>query len=190
MNNSETHIERLCAAIERTAGFKMRTPANFEKLSEIILQRHHVQVSGMTLKRLWGYAGLSANPRQFTLDILANFVGYKDYAAFVEADSADDLQSHLFLSGALTSDAMSVGDRLLLTWNPDRQCVVEHLGGGSFVIREAQNTKLSVGDTFDCHLFINYEPLYIDNLWHNGMPTVGYVAGRRDGVVVRIIEGK
>ena len=182
----EESIKALCKAIEDMMGFQMATPRNFEMLSEKIFSKQHVTLSVSTLKRLWGYAGLEANPRIYTLDTLAQLAGFKNFSAFdASLKQTIGQQSLLFLSNAITTNILETGQRLLLTWHPDRRCIIEHLGNGRFKVVEAENTKLSVGDTFECHLFINHEPLYIDRLVHNGMPPLSYVAGRRDGVSVR-----
>ena len=176
----------LCEAIEKVVGFSVDTPADFERVSTLVFEWQHVTVSTSTLKRLWGYAGQTTTPRRYTLDTLARFVGYKDYEAFMKTTTQPtDTQSHLFLSDAFTADMLQRGDRLHLSWLPDRICVVEHQGGGLFRVVEARNAKLVVGDTFECHLFINHEPLYIDCLRRGSLPPMSYVAGRRDGVTIR-----
>ena len=68
----------------------------------------------------------------------------------------------------------------------DRRCVVTHLGNGRFRVDEAENSKLSVGDTFECHLFINHEPLFLDKvIRQNQQSPLYYVAGQRNGVIIR-----
>ena len=188
-NSTENYIQGLLNAVERTAGFKLSAVSDFDQLATLIFDQLHISISVSTLKRLWGYAGLETRPRQYTLDILARFVGYKSFGAYEESCGRRPMesQSQLFLSDALTTDTQDAGARLLLTWMPDRRCVVEHLGNGHFRVMEALNTKLSVGDTFECHLFINHEPLYIDRLMHNGLPPISYVAGRLDGISVRLL---
>lgn len=187
MNTSNDEVMALLRqAIEQVSGMTVHTPSDYEQLSSLIFSQQHATISASTLKRLWGYAGQDTRPRVFTLDVLARFVGYKDFSAFEKSVGQEQQQqSQLFLTDALTADLLAIGDRLLLTWHPDRRCVIEHLGSGHFRIVEAQNTKLSVGDTFECHLFINHEPLYIDRLIHNGLPPMSYVAGRIDGVMAQ-----
>lgn len=69
------------------------------------------------------------------------------------------------------------------------QCiVVEHLGDGHFLVSEAENAKLAVGDTFTCHLMIQDEPLYIDNVAHQGTIFPAYIAGKIDGVKIYKVE--
>jgi hypothetical protein len=60
--------------------------------------------------------------------------------------------------------------------------VVRLLGDGVFTIVEAANTKLSVGDTFRCDLFIEGEPLYMSQLVHEGRPPMVYVVGKVNGI--------
>jgi hypothetical protein len=60
----------------------MRTPKDFDFLSEQIFVKLHETVSPTTLKRLWGYLQEQSVPRQSTLDVLAQFVDFKDWDAF------------------------------------------------------------------------------------------------------------
>ena len=50
------------------------------------------------------------------------------------------------------------------------------------------NSKLSVGDTFECVLFIEGEPLYLNNLVHEGNPPIAYQIGSKSGVRFEVIE--
>ena len=80
------------------------------------------------------------------------------------------------------------GQRLIITWRPDRRIVVKHVGNSQFEIIEAEHTKLSIGDTFRCHLMIQHEPLYLDEVVHQGQPPMVYVAGQKDGVVIEVCD--
>ncbi len=189
MSMTESPYKLLCEAVEKACGFSVSTPSGFERLSVQVFEYQHVTISVSTLKRIWGYAGLSTTPRMFTLDTLSRFVGYKDYAAFMKTtEVSTDSQSQLFLSDAITADKLSKGVKLQLSWLPNRVCVVEHKGNGEFVVVSAENTKLQEGDTFKCHLFISHEPLYIDHLHRGDLPPVRYVAGRQDGVTIRLLK--
>jgi len=163
----------------------MQTPRDFEWLSDRILERTREYVSPTTLKRLWGYLDESVSPRLATLDMLSRFCGLTDFESL--QTRADGVQSNLVFSDRLTSNDLAVGARVRLRWQPDRVCLVEHLGHGRFVVRESLNAKLSVGDTFECHLMVAHEPLYLDNLCsHQTNGPVAYVAGKKDGVIWNI----
>ncbi len=165
----------------KTAGRPIRTPNDYEWLSERILERTHERLSPTTLKRFFGYLNENVNPRKITLDILARFVGYRDFDSFANSDG--EAQSNIIMSERLTSGELKNGQMIRLTWKPDRTCLIRHLGNGKFEIIERENTKLERGDTFECHLFINHEPLYINNIYRDGRIIIDtYLIGRNDGI--------
>lgn len=78
----EQALAKLRELIETAVDRKMRTPKDFDFLSEQIFAKLHETVSPTTLKRLWGYLQEQSVPRQSTLDVLAQFVDFKDWDAF------------------------------------------------------------------------------------------------------------
>lgn len=180
--------ERLCKEVERVLGRTMTTPQDFVWLSRQVAGRLRHTVSVNTLKRLWGALGDAGAARRSTLDMLAQFIGFRDYATFCKVQTDGCTQSDKVLSRHLYTRNLARGLRLRCTWLPDRVIVAEHQGDGHFVILEVENSKLSVGDTFECALIMENEPLYLGNLVHEGTGPVAYVAGRRDGVRFEIIE--
>lgn len=172
--------------VERTFGRQLTEARDFEQLSHLLLSHTRERLSPTTLKRFWGYLkNEEVQTRLHTLDVLARFVGYKGYEDFcAQAERLDEVQSGIRIEERVSTEGMRLGQRLVITWRPDRRIVIRHLGGSRFEIMEAQNTKLCVGDTFRCHLMIQHEPLYLDGLVHQGLPETAYVAGQRDGVVI------
>ncbi len=79
---SELHIKRLRTAVEKAVGRRMRTSKDFDFLSKQLFERLHQQVSVSTLKRLWGYVATDSQPRESTLDLLAQFVGSANWEVF------------------------------------------------------------------------------------------------------------
>lgn len=174
--------QKLLEAIEKEVGKKLLTPKDFEWLSEKVEARTKEHLSESTLMRLWGYRP-SVGARQSTLDILSRYLGYADYVTFCQWCAENkELQSDEVVGRHLYTEELTVGTRLVLTWYPDRRCVVRFLGDGVFTIVEAANTKLSVGDTFRCDLFIEGEPLYMSQLVHEGRPPMIYVVGKVNGI--------
>ncbi|MCR5131470.1 MAG: hypothetical protein K6C10_08445 [Prevotella sp.] len=174
--------DKLLKAIEKETGYKMQTPRDFEWLSENVEKRTKEHLSDSTLMRLWGYRP-SVTTRLTTLDILSRFLGYADYVTFSQWYSKNkEDQSDEVLASHLSTKELEPGTKLVLTWYPERRCVVQLREDGSYIILEAENTKLSVGDTFQCELFIDGEPLYMNQLVHEGRPPMVYVAGKINGI--------
>ena len=76
--------------IEEAVGRKMKTPKDFDFLADQIFDKLHETVSSTTLKRMWGYLQESSSPRESTLDILAQFVDYKDWETFCSEASTQE----------------------------------------------------------------------------------------------------
>lgn len=173
----------LCDAVEQKFGKKMQTPLDFEWLEEKIAIKTKERVSASTLMRVWGYRkGVST--RQSTLDILARYLGYADYVTFCQwaPENNDEPQSDEVIACHLRTADMATGQQVELSWYPDRRCLVQLRKDGLYEVLEAENTKLSVGDTFRCDIFIESEPLYLSRLTHEGRPPMVYVAGKKDGI--------
>lgn len=83
-NNQEQALARLRELIEGVVERKMKTPKDFEFLSECIFDKFHEKISPTTLKRIWGYLSESTTPRTSTLNILSNFAGYANWEDFCE----------------------------------------------------------------------------------------------------------
>ena len=176
--------------VERGVGRQLKEARDFEELSHLLLSHTRERLSPTTLKRFWGYLkNEEVQTRPHTLDVLARFVGYKSYEYFcAQTGLLDEVQSGVKAEEKITSESLRRGQRLIITWRPDRRIVVKHISNGQFEIIEAENTKLSVGDTFRCHLMIQHEPLYLDEVMHQGMPPMVYVAGQKDGVVIEVCD--
>lgn len=182
--------ELLRNEVERVVGHELREARDFEELSQLLFKGTREQLSPTTLKRFWGYLkNESVQTRPHTLNVLAQFVGYKSYEDFCEnACEITEAQSGITATERVSASELKWGQRLVIRWLPDRRIVVKHQGDGHFVVMESEHSKLNVGDTFVCHLMLQREPLYLDQLMHEGMPPTTYVAGQRNGVTIEVCE--
>ena len=176
--------EKLLNAIEQEVGKKLLTPRDFEWLSAKVEASTKAHLSESTLMRLWGYR-TRVGTRRSTLDILSRFLGYADYATFCQwkpTGRGKDIESDEVIARHLRTAELKAGTRLVLTWYPERRCVVELLDDGFFKVLEAENTRLCVGDKFECSLIVEGEPLYMSQLVHEDKMPMVYVAGKVNGV--------
>lgn len=170
--------------IENRVGRKMNVPRDFAWLSELLERCTHQRVSASTLRRFWGYVNEGVTASRYTKDVLAHFLGYADFEEFKNLQCVGDEQSQPILGEQICSDDLFEGQMLKLAWLPDRTCIVRYNGNGCFTVVKAENTRMAEGDTFECHLFINHEPAYL-NAWRHGddMP-VTYAIGKKNGIIV------
>lgn len=180
----QDQVPHLCQAIEEMMGRQMQSPKDFELLRDRIYNRLHELISTSTLKRLWGYISHQGELRTSTLDTLAYFLGYADYAAFCQSLTEDGgLPSNPIVSRHISvRDDLVENDQLTLFWQPGRVCRVRYLGNLQFQVLSSEKTRLREGDYFQCSLIVEGEPLYLTNLLQNGRLATNYVCGRRGGV--------
>lgn len=175
-------------AIEKKTGLKMKHHHEFTKLYHLIFEATNEHLSIITLMRLWGYVtDQKCEPRITTLDILAKMIGYNSYEQYeqlggVISTDKELPNSEMFFSNGCNCAKLAIGEEIIVTWQPNRRCRFKHLEGYRFEVIEAENTKISVGDTFDCAYMINNEKLIIDNLCHEGVTGLTYVAGKQGGI--------
>lgn len=179
-----TQTEQLRSDIETALKKKLCTPKDFEFLRERLYARLHVLVSRTTLMRIWGYVDEEVTPRKGTLDILAQFLGYQDWDGYCQNSLLPkEQQSSPIMSRRLSvAKELNRGERLRLTWQPDRVCDIEYLGNLQFRVTTSENTRLKSGDTFECSLIIEGEPLYLDHLKQTAQQSISYVCGKLSGV--------
>lgn len=188
MNEKEC-LEQLKVLVEKTLGKKLVTPKDYDFLSEHIFSRLHIMISATTIKRLWGYLKENTSPRLATLDVLSRFVGYRDWNEFCQSvGNCDAIQSDIIMSRSLNVGQLKKGNKVLVTWLPDRKCVFEFCGGNDFKVLSAENSKIKAGATFRCSFFIEGEPLFLDHLIQSGMPSTSYVAGKINGIRFELVE--
>ncbi len=178
--------QHIITEIEKHVQRTMQTHRDFVWLSETIQNRMGEYISATTLKRLWGHQKDYNHPSLYTLNFLARFLGYTDYAAF-QNGVRDILVPSNMITGCYMTANLSVGDCLKLSWLPNRHMLVRYLGNDQFEVYEACNCKICVGDTFKGQAFVEGETLTLGGLMHNGCGPYVYVIGKQGGVSIEPI---
>jgi len=181
MQKTCPEISELKQQIEESVGRKMKTSSDFTFLSGAIWERTHENLSASTLKRIWGYVDGADATRNSTLEILSKFLGFKDWDDFLEhiaqGNGSDQVKNY-----HIKTEELKIDDLVSVSWKPNRHCTFRYLGDCRFIVEHAENSKLKVGNTFSCALFILGEPLYLNNLVQDTNPPVAFVVGNKDGL--------
>ena len=122
MNKYAPEITTLRMDIEHEAKRKIRTPYDFEFLAGVIWERLHENISPTTLKRLWGYIDGADTTRRTTLCLLSQFLGFADWEAYVASlATRTDIESAAFEGEGIHINDLQPGDRVEVTWLPNRR---------------------------------------------------------------------
>lgn len=183
MDKRAPEILSLRQDIEREVKRQIRTPYDFEFLAGVIWERLHENISPTTLKRLWGYIDGADTTRRSTLCLLSQFLGFADWEAYLSALSQrTEIESATFEGTGVCSADLQAGDRVEVTWLPNRRCVFRYEGNQHYTVESADNSKLQAGDRFDAACFLVGMPMYLDNLRRGNNAPTSYVAGSKHGL--------
>lgn len=182
--------------IETLAGFSMQTRRDFDRLAELVFHRTGETISTTTLRRFWGYQEQrdDRTVAPHTLNQLSRMLGHADWNGFCEHASAGSPQSEERQSGFvsknnfLDSESLNFGDRIAVTWLPDRRIVIEYQGVEVFRVISAEHTQLLKGDVFSCAHFVQGQPLLCRSLIRVGFATSNYVCGKRSGIKFLVMQ--
>ncbi len=186
MNTPE--IEELKLLVEKKYRRILSTTTDFEEFSMELKRKVSKNISSSTLKRIWGYVNDSHKTRKFTLDILANYIGYENFDSFVSwLKTSTRYNSSFFNACQVVSSELDIGQQIEIGWRPNRLLRLRYLGCSKYEVVEAKNSKIRVGDRFVTGCFIKGQPLILPYLERPEGNTPTFVAGRNSGLNMLVI---
>ena len=183
MSVSSPEIIQLRSDIEKLLGQTLSSPADFQWLIHQIWDKQHSILSLSTIKRLWDYVPSNGVPRLSTLNTLSQFIDYADWNAYLVAlEQRGGIESALCTGEGIQTADLQSEDRIVVAWQPNRQCTFRYLGDNQFIVEESKNAKLQQGTTFSAARFMIGQPMYLDNILLADGTHTSYVAGKRNGL--------
>jgi hypothetical protein len=91
LETEDTLIRNCLSRIEMELGWgdpQEWSTQDFETLSRRIMEKTHVQLSVVTLKRMWGRIRYESKPTSTTLNTLALFIGFENWREFKQHNSS------------------------------------------------------------------------------------------------------
>ena len=180
---SPPEIIQLRNDVEKHIGQALLSPSDFHGLIQQIWNQQRAILSLSTIKRLWGYVESNGTPRLSTLNTLAQFLGCADWNAYLVAlEQRGGIESALCTGEGIQTADLQAEDRIVVAWQPNRQCIFRYLGDNQFVVEDSTNAKLQQGITFSAARFMIGQPMYLDNILLADSTCTSYVAGKRHGL--------
>ena len=144
-----------------------------------------IGIGETTLKRMLGFTSDSGrSPHRSTLDIIARFLGYKDYGALaLDLELPEIVISDFDERDAIETDTLSIGDIVELTYRPNRFFVLKYVGDSRFIIESVENSKnLLAGDIVKLTHIEKGFHLYMPDVVREGKNLGAYEAAKNGGV--------
>lgn len=92
MNRETNVVNQLRKTIAKQFGKDIKTATDCDNLARIIVRDCKTNISSQTLRRFFGLIKTSTGSSRFTLDLLSQFCGYRDFKKFSDAYNNQELE--------------------------------------------------------------------------------------------------
>lgn len=170
--------------IEEKLGNKIRYPSDYELLVSDIEKVTKRRISTNTLKRLLGLIKCTNEPRLYTLDTIAQYLGFENWDAYLLSLSHEYNSTcpGTYQITELHSDNLSHGQKVQFQYYPDRIVEVEYLGNKQYRVANSRNSQLKVDDIVEVPGFFVGYPLMFPCLRRGGVNLGRFMAGEISGL--------
>ena len=122
MAQDSFNIECLKNDIEKKVGRSIKSPVDFNFLSNRIMAELSETLSASTLQRLWNYVATQSSPRLSTLSLLSRFMGFSCWDSYVvNLLRTSVIESDYITTQLIRAHDLSSGDVLRIGWRSDHR---------------------------------------------------------------------
>lgn len=167
--------------IEVRFGQSIRYSKDCEALAGDISHNTGYTVSGSTIKRLMGFVKGIQEPRLYTLDAIAEYLGYPSFEDLIKEFDTSSYSDFVEIESLGLAD-MKANEHIKFTYQPNREITVKYLKENSFEIIEVVNSKLQEGDIINFNQIVLSHPLFIKDVIRKQNSLGQYIAGKISGI--------
>lgn len=174
--------KELIKRIEAKLGRQLKYSADCELLAQAIEDITGERLGVTTIKRLFGFAGEQVEPRGTTMDIIAQYLGYRDMNHMASKLGNEADISMFTPVDEIDPAELMEGTQIQISYDPDRVIVMTYIGEGRFIVNESVNSKLRKGDKLHiAQLAKGFELLALDVV-RDGMSLGPYHSAKNGGL--------
>lgn len=166
--------------IQQFVPFDLTTSIGCTLMAHDISHTLNVVISPNTLKRAFGIIEASSSTSNFTLDLIARYIGYSSWECFLN-DKSYDSSTFNNKKIILLSD-FNIGQIIRFSYRPNRLVTIKCIAKNSFRVIQSINSKLIVNDIISASQIIERHPFHILNVNRNDNNLGTFTAGIHDGI--------
>jgi len=169
---------------------KIRYPSDCEALAEHIFSETKQRVSTSTLKRILGFVEGTKEPRLYTLDVIAQYLGFDNWDIYIDNFTNIDNSEFINLE-QIDISKLNLKDKIEFTYEPDRKVVILYNGEFNFVVTESINSKIQEADQLKIFHIVKDYPLIINSVIRKGINMGQLKAGKISGITnINVIKAE
>lgn len=179
LTDKNQEIDDLKKEISKIYGGRISTTNDFIELADAIKEKTGQPISDSTLKRLWGYVNYNPQPHTATLNVIAQYIGFRTFREFC---NSRQISSAFFTCDRIEVKELAPEDLIILGWSPDREVMLKYLGNLQFTVTDGGTSKLEAGDVLEASEFLKGVPMFFGKVVRDGKELPAYVAGKAMGI--------
>jgi hypothetical protein len=169
------------ARIEDEYGQPIRYSRDCDALAANISRKCRCTISASTVRRLLGFYKTDQTPRTSTLDIIAEYIGHKDWDALISTLNKNKNRSERLLT-EINADNLRKGEKFELGYTPDKIVTIEYIGKAQFKVLKSKNSLLKEGDLFKAYHFTLHHPLFLLDVHREEKPLGELIEAKVSGI--------
>lgn len=134
-----------------------------------------------TVKRLLGLLPYRFRPREETLQIFANYLGFPTWSLLQEYID-DHISEFGETSPFMDLSRLDEGVEIEISWDPDRYLKIKHLTGYEYCVVSAENSKLKKDDILTLTQLAEGFPFVVRSVFREGVCLGNYMAAKKLGL--------
>lgn len=174
--------------IELKYGSKIRYPKDCDGLASAISKECNCQISGSTIKRLFGLIKGAGSARLFTLDVISNYLGCESWDEMLTELVEDKPVSDSKIKNLQSKDVRK-GTCFCITFGKTANIEVKYLGKNTYSIIKQNKTLLLPNDEVVVDRFHVHFPVLVSKIRRGTEVKEGTLLGGITGVT-EIVEIK
>ena len=149
--------------IESQFGQQIRYPKDCESLAADITHKTKHHISGSTIKRLLGFVKGTKEPREYTLDVIAEYLGCLCYEDLIKQLDFNDHKQPKIIEEIIIKN-LPAGQQIKLKFGIEEEVLLSSCDKNELKVIDASNCILLPGDRIILNKIIRCYPLYIKQI--------------------------
>ena len=177
------HLNEILRRMREKAGLQMNRSADFDVLSQAIADETGERLGVNTLKRLFGFRMAAVVPRLSTMDIVARYLGSRDYDSLKKQLGYDADISMFGSVDCIDVHDLENGAQVRVSYDPGRVFLLTYLGDFRFIVNEAEGSvNIRRGDILTITQLAAGHRLIVGAVCRDGVDLGAYEAARYRGI--------
>lgn len=165
--------------IENKLGSEIRYPSDFQHLVNDIKQTTKQSISVNTAKRLFGVIKSTKEVRLTTLDIIAQYIGFRNWDIYIVSllkESAEKSENTMLLSD------LTIGTKVIFQYHYKQIVAMQYIKENTFQVVESNSNKLHVKDIVNIAMFNLHYPLCLYQVSRDDINIGEYIIAQVSGL--------